>query len=258
MERSKNITQPVAQAISALALALLTACGGGGGETTANEPAPLATSTVTPTLCGVQIAPTVGAPSYTQIGNQTMLVNGLETRISLVTSPTGYPFDVATVNLNLPLDDLRETPFLGYNPDTTPNSMGVELGSRFAPGAVACISGVSRAINIGTEGSPNFRVSWGSTLLPSVPLSGLPTQAINGFEFLTNAQPTQASAVFRMVKTAQADPATVSICHIDSNAATTCRVPTVTEDTLHWIFRLVITEQGVYMLSAPREEVPLD
>lgn len=258
MDRSKNIIKPVKQAISALALALLAACGGGGGETAVNEPAPLATGAAAPTLCGVQIAPTIGAPSYTQIGNQTMLINGLEARISLVTSPTGYPFDGAAVNLNLPLDDLRETPFLGFNPDTTPNSMGVELGSRFAPGAVACISGVSRAINIGTDVSPNFLVSWGSATLPSVPLSGLPTQAINGFEFLNNVQPTQASAVFRMVKTAQADPATVRICHIDRNAATTCHVPSVTQDTLQWIFRLDITEQGVYILSAPREEVPLD
>jgi hypothetical protein len=256
MDRSKNIAKPVAQAISALALALLAACGGGGGETAVNEPAPLATSAATSTLCGVQVAPTVGAPAHTVSNNQMMLVNGLEARISLVTSPTGYPFDGVAVNLNLPLDDLRETPFLGFDPETTPNSMGVELGSRFAPGAVACISSVSRAINIGTDLSPNFLVSWGSATLPSVPLGGLPTQAINGFEFLNNAQPTQASAVFRMIKTALADPATVRICHIDRNAATTCHVPTVTEDTLQWIFRLDITEQGIYILSAPRE-VPL-
>jgi hypothetical protein len=258
MDRTKNITKPVTQAISALALALLAACGGGGGETAVNEPAPLATSAATTTLCGVQPSPTVGAPAHTISNNQTMLVNGLEARISLVTSPTGYPFDGEAVNLNLPLNDLRETPFLGYNPDNTPNSMGVELGSRFAPGAVACIGSVNRAINIGTDLSPNFLVSWGSVTLPSVPLSGLPTQAINGFEFLTNVLPTQASAVFRMVKTAQADPATVRICHIDRDAATTCHAPSVTQDSLHWIFRLDITEQGVYILSAPREEVPLE
>lgn len=257
MNRCKTITTSTARTLGALSLALLAACGGGGGgDTAVSAPPPLTPSAAPTNLCGVEIAPTAGPAQHQVSANQPLVINGFETRISRVTSATGYPFDGLPVNLNLPLEDLREASFQGYTPQGTLDSMGVELGSRFEPGAVACVSGVSRAINVGTELNPNFLLSWASATLPSVPLGSLPAQAINGFEFVHNFAATQANAVFRMAKTQLADPAAVRVCHIDNNAATTCRVPTVTQDTERWTFTLAINAPGVYVISAPREEVP--
>ncbi|MCU0927111.1 MAG: hypothetical protein MUF44_14175 [Hydrogenophaga sp.] len=260
MNRTQTLTTPMVRTLGALSLALLAACGGGGGgaDTPVNvAPGPTVTAATT-NLCGVQIAPTSGPQLYEVSANQPLEINGFETRITRVTSAAGFPFDGAPVNLNLALEDLREASFQGFTPQGTLDSMGVEMGSRFAPGAVACVSTVSRAINVGTELSPSFLLSWASASLPSVPLSDLPAQAINGFEFLHNFSTTQANAVFRMSKTELADPAAVRICHIDNNAATTCRVPSVTQDTERWTFTLAINAPGVYIISAPREEVPLE
>lgn len=257
--KSNNIKHRIGLTFSALSLALLTACGGGGSEPAETAPPPQTASAATTTICGVQMTATEGPAAHQVSSNQTMMVNGYETLISLVTSATGYPYDGGLpVVLSLPLEDLREAPFQGYSPHATLDSMGVELGSRFKAGAVGCVGSVSRANNLGTTLSPNYLLSWASATLPSVPLADLPSNAINGFEFLNNFESTQATAVFRMDKSNVADPANVRICHINSSGSTHCNAPTVTQDALQWIFKLPITAPGVYLISAPREEVPLD
>lgn len=246
-------------ALSTLSLALLTACGGGGEGPAAVATAPLQTaSAAATTICDVQPTATSGPSAYNISANQEIVINGYETVMSLLTSPTGYPFDGAPVTVTVPLEDLREAPYQGYTPQATLNRMGVEVGSRFKAGAVGCVSSVSRANNVGTALNPRYLLSWASATLPSLPLTALPSKAINGFEFLNNFDTSQATAVFRMAKSGLADPASVHICHISSAGSTHCSAPSVTQDDQQWTFKLAISDPGVYVITAPRELVPAD
>lgn len=254
MHRSP-ITSRLALSLSTLTLALLTACGGGGGDAPVTEAAPVqALPAASPVVCGVPVAPTAGPEAFDVIADKTWEVNGLETRMTLMTSPTGYSYGALTVPLALPMEDLREAS-LGYTPAATRNSMGVEMGSEFAPGAVGCVIGVSRVIDNSTTEDPNYLVSWASELLTNVPVDQLPAQAVNGFEFTHNFPSTRATAVFRMNKDALTDTGSVQICHLNAGGVVNCAAPVVTEtdDGLQWTFKRDISESGIYMLSAKLE-----
>lgn len=176
--------------------------------------------------------------------------------MTLVTPPTSNSCGALTVPLCLPMVDLRDA-LLGYTAQATTNSMGVAMGSQFAPGAVGCVTGVSRVINNGTEKTPDDLVSWASELLTKVPVNLLPAPAVNGFKFTPNFPGTDAAAVFRMSKAALADTGSVQICHLNASGVAHCTTPATTEtqDGLQWIFKRAISEPGIYMLSAERETV---
>ena len=146
---------------------------------------------------------------------------------------------------------LRGVSRYGYPQAETTDSMGVEMGSRFAPGTVGCVSGVSRVINVN---GVNL-VSWVSQKLPEVPVERLTSAAVNGFEFTHNFASTEAMAVFRIHKSAMVDPASAAICHISGASSVDCATPDVRESTdgQQWELRLPITAPGVYMLSAEQE-----
>jgi hypothetical protein len=257
MNRSP-ITSRLALSLSTLMLSLLTACGGGGDEAPVvsappNTPVQPAAA---PTVCGVVAEPAtvaVGAERLDFVYDQMLDINSVEVPMRLVSSLSGYPYDIGTQGLSLPMEDLRDVMSHGYTPTPTLDTMGVEMGSFFAAGSVGCINGVSRIINNGTEQSPNFLLSWTSTILTNVPLGALPDTAVNGFEYTHNFTSKPASAVFRLSKSRMSDSSGVQICHVNRSGAVNCEAPVVTGDDQQWTFKRSISESGIYLLSAPVE-----
>ncbi len=256
MNRSP-IKSSLALSLSTLMLALLTACGGGGDASVAVTD-PQAQPAAVPTVCGVSAVPTTGAEAYNVVADQTLLVSGVETQMRLLTSPTGYSYGALTVDLALPLEDLREVFSQGYSPQATTDRMGVEMGSAFAAGSVGCVTGISRVIDIGTEGAPNYLLSWTSAVLPDVPVGSLPNEAVNGFEYTHNFTNKDAYAVFRVSKSVLTDINSAQVCHVNRNGAVDCRTPAVTDEGQQWVLKRAISESGIYLLSATRESVPQD
>lgn len=255
---STTITTHIGLTLGTLSLALLTACGGGGGDEPALAnvpPAELATGAAVATLCGVQAAPAQGASGYSVSANQTVIKDGLPTLVSMVTSLTGNTDGSETVSLDVPMQDMREVPATSYAPLETFDTMSVEMGSSFKAGAVGCIQSVARLTPTGTEDSMRYLLSWKSDSLASLPVSVSDTEPreINGFEFVSNFDATNATAVFRMDMRYLVTANEVRVCRVTSSTSRTCSVPTVTNDGSFWTFRMPITQAGVYFLIAPRE-----
>lgn len=256
-----TINSRLALSLSTLMLALLTACGGGGGDSNpvVGAPDPLAQPVAAHTVCGVDSTPVAvaaGAERLDIVDNQTWSINGVDVPIRLLTSLTGYPYDVGSQTLSLPMDDLRAVRIHGYTPSETNNSMGVEMGSTFAAGSVGCINSVSRITDNGTQDSPNYLVSWTSAMLTDVPVGSLPDAAINGFEYTHNFTDKPATAVFRISKDTLANTGSAQICHIKASGSVDCAAPVVTDDGAQWTLQRSISESGIYVLSAALETVP--
>jgi hypothetical protein len=253
MNRS-SFTSRLALALSTLTLAMLTACGGGSeAPVEVVAPNPQALPAAVPTLCGVQAVATSGVESFNVLANQTAELNGFATQVTVLTSPAGYSYAGATATMLVPMQDMREVLYHGYTELATPDRMGIEMGSLLAPGSVGCVAGVTRVADVGTAGAPNLLVSWASEQLPNLPVDRLPSQAINGFEFINNFADTRATAVFSMSKSLLVDAGSVQICHVGISGTVNCFTPSVTDSGQQWTFRLPISQPGVYMLSAPRE-----
>jgi hypothetical protein len=258
---TKTIQTRLGTTLGALGLTLLTACGGGDPATVA-ETAPVLEqpAAVAASICGVtpQITST---PGYEVFSRQTVLLGGLESLVSTVISFGGHADGSETVGLNLTMQDMRETSIQGYHPVETSDHMGVEMDSAFQPGSVACVNGLARVINTGTEITPNYLLSWASQTLPSVPLGAIPNSIINGFELLGNVVPGNAQAVFKVDKALINTTATVQICQLTSSANTSCHLAAVEPDEAgdtQWTFKAPITGNGIYVLSAPRFELAQD
>ncbi len=242
-----------------LTAALLAACGGGGESGSAAQD-PLAAldqvvpPAAVPTICGVEAIAVSGAPAYTVSNNQTLTINAYQAPISLLTSPTGYPFDAPLpASLGLPLQDLREISYEGYSTQGTDNRMGIEMGTRMNAGTVACIAGVSRVM---TSGSNTALVSLSSESVPTLPLDSLPGELVNGFELIHNLPATQATAVFTMSKAELSDASQAYVCHVSGadSIGVSCSVADAAQSTAtSWILRSGISAPGVYVLVAPRE-----
>lgn len=259
---TKTIHTRLGTALGALGLALLTGCGGGGGEapTTLAAPAVDQPAAVVATVCGVEPKIT-SSPGYEVQTNQTVLLGGLESLISRVISFGGDIADSEPVRLSLTMQDMRETSEQGYDPVETSDSMGVEMASAFQPGSVACVNGLARVINTGTEVSPNYLLSWASQTLPMVPLGDIPNSIVNGFELLGNVVPSNAQAVFKVDKAMINTTDTVQICQVTSNTSASCNLAAVEpemEGDTQWTFKAPITGNGIYVLSAPRYVLPQD
>ena len=278
MNRSP-ITSRLALSLSTLMLSLLTACGGGGGDgdvggsntdTVASVDAisgvdvsPVVSASDTevqesavPTVCGVVAAPVTvaaGGERLDFVYDQVLNINSVEVPMRLVTSLSGYPYDIGAQGMSLPMEDLRDVMSHGYTPAPTLDTMGVEMGSFFAAGSVGCINGVSRIVNNGTEQAPNYLLSWTSAMLTNVPVGALPDTAVNGFEYTHNFTDKPASAVFRLSKSQLSNSSGVQICHVNRNGAVNCEAPVVTGDVQQWTFKRSISESGIYLLSAPVE-----
>lgn len=257
---TKTIHTRLGTALGALGLALLTGCGGGGDPVTSDAPAVDQPAAVVTTVCGVEPQIT-STPGYEVQTNQTVLLGGLESLISRVLSFGGNATGGATVPLNLAMQDMREAIEQGYHPAEPSGSMGVEMASAFQSGSVACVNGLARVINTGTEVSPNYLLSWASQTLPTVPLGDIPNSIVNGFELLGNVVPSNAQAVFKVDKTMINSIATVQICQVTSNTSASCNLAAVEpemEGDTQWTFKAPITGNGIYVLSAPRYELPQD
>lgn len=239
-------------ALSALTLTLLAACGGGGsGEDPASERVPLAWPMAESTVCGLSPVAQSGPEAYSVRANERVLLNGYEGSVTVLTSPTGYSYAGLEVTLNVPMKDLRNVTQNGYPTAESTDSMGVEMGSVFAPGSVGCVAGVSRVFDVNNA----HLVSWTSERLIDVPVERLLGVAVNGFEFTHNFATTEATAVFRMSKSALTDPAVAAICQISFSGDVDCSTPDVREssDGQQWELRLPMTTPGVYMLTADPE-----
>lgn len=249
--KNHHLLSQLARCVSASVLVVLTACGGGGEEASVQTAPSQATATAASTVCGQVPAAQQGPEAFNVLANQTLLVNGANVQMTLLTSPTGYSFAGVPVTMNLPLFDLREVALHGYPASDNGDSMGVESGSLFAPGSVSCVTGVSRVFDVG--GSQ--LVSWTSQNIPSLPIELLTSTAINGFEYTHNFASTNATAVFRISKAAMSNPSAATICHIVSSGSVNCSAADWSEssDGLRWELRRSLVESGVYMLTAPPE-----
>jgi len=248
---SQRIARSLGWTLSTVGLALLAACGGGGGDSPAPAVVQVATPAVASTVCGITPTAQTGAEAFSIQATQTMQINGFDTQITLLTSPTGYSYAGVDVRLNVPLLDLRNVNQHGYPEAQMLDTMGIEMGSRFAAGAVGCVAGVTRVFDVnGTS-----LMSWTSQQMPELPLERLTNSAINGFEFINNFDSTQATAVFRISRSTLVDPASAAICHISAAGAVDCATPNVqaSTDGQQWEIRRPITEPGVYMLTASPE-----
>lgn len=241
------MNQRLALGLGPLCLALLTACGG--GEQSA--PDSMAQPAAAPTVCGVDAVATSGPETLLFVGDRDLLVNGYPVMMSLLQSPTGYSHPGYPAPLSLPMHDLRAVSPQGHPQANTLDSMGVEMSSPFNAGSVACVSGISRVFNVnGLD-----LVSWTSQQMPDVPVERLSASAVNGFEFTHNLGDKQATAVFRISRSALVDPDSAAICHITAAGGVDCATPHVSRSTddQQWELRLPITAPGVYMLSAEPE-----
>lgn len=239
--------------LGSMCLALLTACGGGGDPAEPIQTGALVQPASDTTVCGVEPAAGTGPQSHSVVSDQTLLVHGYDVLMTRLTSPNGFPAGGQPIALRLAMQDLRDVTFTGFTPTVTGNRMGVEVDSALVPGSVACVLGVSRVNDNGSS----LLLSWASEAMPNLAVGQLPTQPVNGFEYIHNLASANATAVFTIAKADLADPAGVSVCHI-SDAGVTCNVPTVVDATSDWTFRLPISQPGVYMMAAAAETVPLD
>lgn len=256
--QNHNTNTRLGLTLATMGLALLTACGGGGETALPDVVSQLpVTPASNPTICGASTLAVDGAPAHQVSNDTTAVLNGVATQVSLVSSPTGYPFDGLPISLVLPLQDMREVMYLGYTPQATADSMGVDTPSRLAAGSVGCVTSVARIFNSGTDALPSYLLSWTSNAVTDLPLGLVPEHILNGFEFTHNFAATSATAVFRVSKTTLADAAGAQICHVASTSAVTCSAPVTTDGGDQWTLTQPITASGVYLLVAPRELVEL-
>jgi len=257
-----TIGTPWGLALSALGLALLAGCGGGGGDPVVSDgpTADLAMAASVSTACGVQLPPeTTSVGSGYELGpSQNLQQEGMSDLFSSVMSPGGYNNGGETMSLSVPLADMRETPYQNFNPAQTGDTMGIEMASSFLPGSVGCIKSVVRVVNSGTEATPSYLLSLKSETVSPLPLDGIPEHKISGFEFVSNFPAANAMAVFRLGKEHLGSADGVKICHVASTSSWDCASPDVIPNDTQWIFQRTLSASGVYVLSAPREEVPLE
>lgn len=242
--------------LSSIGFALLTACGGGGEPVPATVNFPQAMPAPVPTVCGLDAMASATAGSPLVDENRTIRLHDYEVPMVLLTAANGLQ-QAEPVRLSMELEDMRNVTFTGYTPAFSAGDMGVELSGSLPTGSVGCLMGVARVFNIGTEATPNLLVSWSSSEINSLPVGSLGSQAVNGFEFVHNLGPAQATAIFRVDKAVLDNASGVSICHIISESSVDCRAARISEDDLQWTFRRDISAPGVYMLAAPRAGLPL-
>lgn len=255
-----SINRRTGLAIGTLSLALLGACGGGGEEPAlASVPsAQQASAAAVATRCGIQDMPAQSANGFELSTDQSVLQDGLATLVSTVASLNGHSGTGHTpVRLDVPMKDLREVAFQRYDPSVTPAStdrMGVEAPPVFPPGSVGCVTSVARVVDTGST----HLLSWKGSTLPHIPLDAFGDIEIDGFEYVSNFEATPIHAFFRIQKTRLANPQGVQICHVTSHTDWTCTTPATEEDGASWVFRRPISQSGVYLISAPRESVPVE
>ena len=243
----------------ALSSALLAACGGGGNDA---APQPVAAAKPTAVLaeagpvseqCGLAALATQALAGQTGLNVRSTSVNidGYDQPLAYLISGAYFETQVRQ-DILLPQADLR-APVLFLEPGS--NAMGVSMTGPYLLGSVACVKAVGRAWPVASPTPTSFEITWSSTGQPTLPVQTLPHPAVNGFEYLSNFETQNPSAVFTMATHTLGNPAEARICRYEGGTNWACVVPEVNQQGTSYTFSTPMLARGVYVLSAPTADI---
>ena len=238
-----------------LSSALLAACGGGGDDAAlqpvavAKPTAVLAEAGPVSEQCGLASLATQALAGQGGLNVRSTSVNtdGYDRPMAYLISGDYFETQVRQ-DVLLPQADLR-APVVFIEPGS--NSMGVAMTGPYLLGSVACVRAVGRASPVASPTTATYEMTWSSTTQPALPVQTLPHPAVNGFEYLSNFETQNPSAVFTLASQAVGDPADARICRYEGGTNWACVVPTVNQEGASYTFSTPMLARGVYMLSAP-------
>lgn len=252
-----NHSRSLSRATISLALssALLAACGGGGDDAAlqpvaiAKPTAVLAEAGPVSEQCGLASLATqaLGGQAGLNVHSTSVNTDGYDRPLAYLISGDYFATQVRQ-DLLLPKADLR-APVVFIEPGS--NSMGVAMTGPYLLGSVACVRAVGRAWPVASPTTATFEMTWSSSTQPVLPVQTLPHPAVNGFEYLSNFETQNPSAVFTMASHAVGDPADVRICRYEGGTNWACVAPAFNLEGASYTFSTPMLARGVYILSAP-------
>lgn len=187
--------------------------------------------------------------------------------ISAIASANGHAF-----TLNQPITmHVSHSDYRGVKSTLIPSGygkpewvMGVSLPTLLAPHAAACVTQVAR-INYPTDPFANTPFAalgkpvdttpvlyWRSFWDKAVPVAQLSGYPVDGFEFVSDFQPSDGQVYFVLDKARFTSPQTMSICFLAAGTkAWDCRQPTLADQGANWQLFQRGLQQGVYVLTSP-------
>lgn len=142
--------------------------------------------------------------------------------------------------------------------------MGVAIPTVFSPKSVACVVQIARIhstrdiiavlapdTKITVPGTPPTLI-WKSFWNSQVPVSQLSGYQVDGFEFVSNFQPTEGIAYFVVDKAAHSTPHSMTICHLPAGGVQwACAPAGVTDLGENWQLAIQGVTPGAYVLVSP-------
>lgn len=253
VNRSRSLSR--ATISLALSSALLAACGGGGDDAAlqpvaeARPTAVLAEAGPVSEKCGMTSLATqaLAGQGGLNVRSTTVNTDGYDLPLTYLISGDYFETQIRQ-DLLLPQADLR-APVVFIEPGN--RTMGVAMTGPYLLGSVACIRAVGRAWPVASPSTATFEMSWSSTDQPELPVQTLPHPAVNGFEYLSNFETQNPSAVFTLPSHTVGNTAEVRICRYEGGADWACVAPEINLQGASYTFSTPMMARGVYVLSAP-------
>jgi len=175
--------------------------------------------------------------------------------VSAIVSPAGASAPTMPVRLQVDIHDYRGLTgnFLlpGYvNPLW---KMGVNLAPVLPARSAACVVSLAKLPIMPTLSGVHVvgNISWRSKWSSAMSFAGLSGQVIDGFEFVGDFAPANASAYFFVPKSWAANAQSLSICYLaPSEGSWDCSTPSVTDAGAEWGVSRAGAKPGVYVVTA--------
>jgi hypothetical protein len=176
--------------------------------------------------------------------------------LSAIALQSGTPSPTIPVHLQVDIHDFRgltgSFTLPGY---AAPQwKMGVNLAPPLPARAAACVVSLAKLSLVPSISAENVvgHANWSSKWSNKVPFAGLSGQVVDGFEFVGDFVPTNASAFFFVPKSWVANAQNLSICYRAPTADSwDCAAPNVTDAGSEWGVSRSDAKPGVYVVTAP-------
>jgi hypothetical protein len=175
--------------------------------------------------------------------------------VSAIVLQSGAPSPTIPAHLQVDIHDFRGLTgnyTLPGNVDPQ-GKMGVDLAPVLPARAAACVVSLAKLSLAPSLPQANVvgHTAWSSKWSSSVPFAGLPGQVVDGFEFVGDFVPTDASAFFFVPKSWVANAQSLSICYRAPTAESwDCTTPSVTDAGAQWGISRLDAKPGVYVATA--------
>jgi hypothetical protein len=272
MKKRFLLSSAISHSFIVASCATLAACGGGlsNGPGQSSTPAPQVNESQFASVSAYCTTDTL-KPSGPTYDGWVALPNVTSTpehnTTSAIASTNGHTSTIdPPITMNVPHDDYRgiksTAVMSGFGkPEWV---MGVSLPTLLAAHATACVTQVARIMR---PTDPFANTPFASLLKPvdttpvlywrsfwnkEVPVTQLSGYLIDGFEFVSDFQPSDGQVYFVLDKSRFTSPQTTSLCYLAPAAVQwDCRQPNVADQGSNWQVYQQGLKQGVYVLTSP-------